>query len=318
MLTLHSRAPSTLLSASRPRDGWVAGALANLAARQAWGYSPQGNGGASEPAAIAALALAVWGEDPRRPADWLLEHQSGSGAVGVLGGDGQPGWTTSWAILAWRGAVHTVGESTEQGARWLRAATKGLDWLTQAKGEIVEQHNTAKHDATLVGWSWVEGTHTWCEPTALAVLAFRAMGKGAHPRAKEGTAVLIDRLLPAGGANYGNTMVLGQWLRPHVQPTGLVLWALGHQASSDASVKSAVDYLTREAAREEAAASLSYAALGLASQGRTPGYLPERIAARGSLRSAEKESAYTLGLLLLAYAAATSGHVFTELVAAQG
>ena len=47
----------------------------------------------------------------------------------------------------------------------------------------------------------------------------RRPGLPPHPRNwRNAQAMLIDRLLAGGGCNYGNTVVLGQELRPHVQP----------------------------------------------------------------------------------------------------
>jgi hypothetical protein len=71
-----------------------------------------------------------------------------------------------------------------------------------------------------VGWAYAEGTHSWVEPTAFAVLALKAASREYQAAAREGVAVLIDRQLPGGGLNYGNTFVLGQLIRPHIQPTG--------------------------------------------------------------------------------------------------
>jgi hypothetical protein len=56
----------------------------------------------------------------------------------------------------------------------------------------------------------------------------------------------VDRLLPAGGCNYGNTVVLGQTLRPHVQPTGLAMLALHSPESQVPSPKSVSPNPTRD------------------------------------------------------------------------
>ena len=39
----------------------------------------------------------------------------------------------------------------------------------------------------LAGWSWIERTFAWAEPTALALLALESAGAGEHPRAREGS-----------------------------------------------------------------------------------------------------------------------------------
>ena len=54
------------------------------------------------------------------------------------------------------------------------------------------------HDPTLTGWPWVGGTHSWVEPTSLAVLALRREGLGKHPRVEEGLKVIRDRAIVSG------------------------------------------------------------------------------------------------------------------------
>jgi hypothetical protein len=82
------------------------------------------------------------------------------------------------------------------------------------------------HNGMLVGWPWVSGTHSWVEPTSLALLAMGREGRAGHPRAREGVRVLIDRAIPGGGWNVGNTVVFGTRLRPSPGPSGLALLAL--------------------------------------------------------------------------------------------
>lgn len=290
---------------------WISTALLRLAGCSTWGYDALSPFTSSEPAALSALALMAWDQDATKPLQWLLDTQAADGSVGVSREERQPAWTTAWAVLAWNGAavkgLRKSGENVNRLARveapaYQEAALRGMDWLLRSKGEIVEQQGTAKHNSALVGWSYVANTHSWCEPTSLALLALRTMGQSHHPRAQEGAALLKDRLLPTGGANYGNTMVLGQWLRPHLQPSGLALWALGSEAAADDRVKATVDYLLHEAAAEQSAASLCYALLGLAAQHRIPGFAIQQLNARGQMRSVEKESAYVLALLTLTMA----------------
>jgi hypothetical protein len=123
------------------------------------------------------------------------------------------------------------------------------------------------HDSSLLGWPWVVSTHTWLEPTFLAVLALQANGQAAHPRCVEGIRVIKDRLLPRGGANYGNTFVLGQQLLPHLQPTGLALMALAGTSDESGLQARAREYLLRELPLLPGAASLAYGILGLHAQG---------------------------------------------------
>jgi hypothetical protein len=162
------------------------------------------------------------------------------------------------------------------------------------------------HDATLVGWPWVTGTHSWIEPTALAVVALKANGLNEHPRSREGVRLLHDRLLPDGGCNYGNTTVLGQTLRPHVQPTGLALLALFGHGDQDGRIARSLEYLEREVNGDTAAASLAYAIWALARYGKAPPNAREWLAA-AARRKATLESPLRMALLLLADAALECG-----------
>ena len=127
-------------------------------------------------------------------------------------------------------------------------------------------------NVTLVGWPWVRGTHSWLEPTAMAILALRTVGQAAHPRVAEAERLLLDRQLPGGGCNYGNTLVFGQKLLPHTQPTGLALLALGTESlASQRETLQSVHYLERAWSSITGVSSLCYAAMGLTAQGAASG-----------------------------------------------
>jgi hypothetical protein len=163
------------------------------------------------------------------------------------------------------------GPSDRDRANGLHAGRKyGIDWLLATKGEIVTETEPLSHDRTLIGWPWIDGTHSWVEPTALCVLALKATGHGQHPRTREAVRLLVDRLLPTGGCNYGNTFVLGQKLLPHVQPTGLCLLALADERIADPRLARSINYLHQSLAQGVATTSLCYALLGLAAHGERP------------------------------------------------
>ena len=114
------------------------------------------------------------------------------------------------------------------------------------------------------------GTHSWVEPTAINVLALRSAGQAGHPRCREAVKLLLDRQLPQGGWNYGNTTVLGHVLLPQVQPTGLALAALAGETDARSKVQPSLDYLHRVLSRRTTTASLCYALLGLIGHGLQP------------------------------------------------
>lgn len=97
---------------------------------------------------------------------------------------------------------------------------------------------TADFDASLPAWGWVEGTAGWTEPTAHALLALRAAGRGDAPEATQATAFLLDRQGADGGWNYGNPRILGRDLDSAPVATGWTLLALaGLGGSSLASAR---------------------------------------------------------------------------------
>ena len=220
------------------------------------GYAPDG-APATEPTALTALALiAHERKDPAQLAiEFLTSSQSTDGSVGVRQKEASPGWPTSLAVLAW-----VAHDRKAHSAHIDRA----VSWLLEAKGKGMEQTADMGHNTQLVGWTWAENTHSWIEPTALAVLALKAVGQKSLARTREGVTLLLDRQLPAGGCNYGNTVVLGQTLRPHVQPTGISLLALTKEADQGSRLAKSIAWLGRSLSAETTAASLAWGLLGLA------------------------------------------------------
>lgn len=226
------------------------------AAEPACGYQP-GQSPAAEPTAFAALLLAAHGRhtDAEPALAMLLKAQSASGAVMVRTTEDSPGWPTSLAILAWL--------SAEDPAKYSAAITKAKHWLLEAKGTIIERSTELGHNSELLAWSWAENTHSWVEPTALHIVALKALGLADHPRVREGVAMLIDRQLETGGWNYGNTTVLGQLLRPHQQPSGTALLALADEKDPSGRLTKSQTYLQNSLSAATPATSLSFSLLGL-------------------------------------------------------
>ena len=272
--------------------------IEKLAANAPGGYSSAGEA-ASEPTALAAVALAAHGriDAATFAAEWLVEQQSEAGNVGVSPTQSTPSWPTSLAILAWQSVQSADGSN-----RFAAAIDRGLEWAFHDAGETFEQQAWIGHDATLAGWSWTENTHSWLEPTAMFVLALKSVGQPGHPRTREAIMLLVDRLLPAGGCNYGNTTVLDQLLLPHVQPTGLVMMALAGEASDDGRIDLSLSYLNRELSGDTTTSSLCYGLLGLAAHGRSPGDRSAWLEAAYERELARGASCYKLALLALAAA----------------
>ena len=282
---------------------WLDDILDPLTREDHWGYRV-GEARAAEPLALAALALMGHGHSERatKLLEALCDLQDRSGAVGIYQGAADPHWGTAQTVIAWSVAVRSKSFSPALQDRFQAAAVSACEFILSVKGTTippeVAKHDIS-HDTMLVGWPWVEGTHSWLEPTAMCYLALRATDMQAHPRALEAVRLMIDRMLPAGGCNYGNTFVLGQLLRPHLQPTGIVLLALAgtaipekedRVAKSIAWVESAIGPDTKKTTATTA--SLAYGLLGLAAHGR------ERADAAQGLEIALNKPTKSLGAYL--------------------
>ena len=145
-------------------------------------------------------------------------------------------WYTAYAIFAWTKAPGF--EKNAQRAISFLLRTNGIHCAESVK-------STVSHDTTLQGWPWISDTHSWVEPTAMALIALKANGFEKHERANNAALMLIDRQLPDGGWNYGNTFVYGTELKPIPEYTAIALSAL-HGYITHEKVKKSLVYLERE------------------------------------------------------------------------
>lgn len=264
-------------AASDSLQAWIDRAL-DVLERMPCGYRRQSTA-AAEPTALATLALAGAGRTRAAQigARWLGSQQQPDGSLSPLGDLKWPGWATPLAMLATLAATReSLSGADEESPRNDGVAPNFFDveraktWLIEAVSIPQSWSTEFGHDLAIVGWPWVAGTHSWVEPTAWSVLALKALGLGQHSRTREGVQMLVDRLLTTGGCNYGNTVVLGQRLRPHVEPTGLAMLALAGEANKSPKIERSLQYLTSTLNAETTPISLSYGLLGLAAFDRTP------------------------------------------------
>jgi hypothetical protein len=254
-------------------DVWTDRARRELHSRRvlgcAWGYRDGGTP-AVEPTALAGLALLASGGGQggypsgspgsaigREAAVWLGGLQRADGSLPAMPGPAMPGWATPHALLLW-----TRLEGFEDRRRRAR------EWLAGVQGQPAPYAATERasigHDPTLIGWSWVAGTHSWLEPTAMAIIAVCGEGCRDHPRVRRGLSLIADRAVPGGGWNYGNSVVFGRALRPQPGPTGMALLALAAGGPRDGPVVApALDYLRRTLPSIRAAESVGWGVLGL-------------------------------------------------------
>lgn len=191
------------------------------------GYSLQPGGPArSDATAWAALALGTTRSPEPASLAWLERAQLGDGAVVVWEEGGPPptrhaytpDWVTAPAVLAWSLGQPRPPAHARAAGFLLRSQGRQID----SKGSIVA------HDGMIPGWAWVSGTHSWVEPTCLALLALQTAPDCPERtrRTEQGRRLLLDRQLPEGGWNYGNTRVFQAALRPTAEATALALATL--------------------------------------------------------------------------------------------
>jgi hypothetical protein len=273
--------------------GWVETVLDELSEPTGWSYQP-GAPPATEPAATTALALAGHGRHlaAERARRWLASVQNDDGTLGILADEQAPHWPTGLAVLAWNAA----GAADD----YTRSIAKALAWILSTRGETSPRSNEVGHDTMAIAWPWVDGTHAWIEPTAFNLLALKSLGHSQHQRARQAVEMLVDRLLPQGGCNYGNTVVLGQTLLAHVEPTGLALAALAGESDPTRKIAKSIDYLEGTLDRSTTAASLAYGLIGLAAHGHMPAGANEWLASAAGRTRRRGASPHRLALLALA------------------
>lgn len=194
-------------------------------------------------------------------------------------------WYTALAILAW---TQSPGfEVNIQRAIDFLVRTNGISCAASVKGAI-------SHDTSLNGWSWISGTHSWVEPTAMALIALRENGRQKHARAGDAVGLLLDRQLPGGGWNYGNTFVYGTLLRPIPEYTAIALIAL-HGFVAYEKVKSSLEYLKRELEKIRTPLTLSRGICALGAWAQRPANFDDYIIE--SIRLQRRYGPYSLALL---------------------
>lgn len=272
--------------------------------RAGWGYRP-GSEPSVEPTVLAALALHATAEiEPYEifatavstATTWLATLQQTDGALGLSAALPTPHWGTALALLLWSGC----GAHDD-------ACRRAVNWLLAQHGKSVLPTPGViyAHDASIPGWAWVDGTHSWLEPTAWAVLALDHVGHRDHARTRDGRRLIRDRAIRTGGWNFGNSQVFGTDLRPQPGPTGLALLALAGTDEADAPhIERACAYLTRALPATRAPQSLCWGLLGLAAWGLRPADSDAWLEAATGKAVIRSDRAVQLAYLLLAGAPA--------------
>ena len=239
-LTIVDALQHQLLNARR-RDG-------------AWGYEA-GRPARLEPTCWALLAL---GTSRPESARVLAQWPSHAGALVEQSG-GLVNWSfhalALWTLLA-------LGEDSVYELDPIAAA------LVEARGIALTPSSAQQQNSHLQGWSWIDGTFSWVEPTAWCVLALKKWMRAHDDRATaarvaEGERLLIDRVCRNGGWNYGNSNMLGTELQPYVPTTALALLSL-RDVGEPPHVVQGLRYLEAHQQTETGALALSLACICLA------------------------------------------------------
>jgi hypothetical protein len=270
----------------------------------AWSYR-RDQAPSVEPTALACLGRLATSDPTSILAERGRCHEAAGWIASIVREDGSvppslelmsPGWATPYAMLLWKG-LDGYGQARR------RAAT----WLLRHEGRTHPRSNSSNpvigHDSTLIGWPWVDGTHSWLEPTALAILALCREGLGDHPRVAAGIALILDRALDQGGWNYGGKAVFGRALRALPGPTGLALLALAARRIEAKAVSNAVAYLRGTLPGLGSAVSLGWGVLGLRAHDACPAVAVDWLSASLERCAGRADAALGLALLLLASSA---------------
>jgi len=231
-----------------------------------WAYA-RGKGSRLEPTCWALLALAH--SDGQEPdVDVLRVWRQRDGWLADVAGVPPNHAFNALAALTLLQTGPTVSHAYALGAR-----------LVVSKGIRARQAREFRQDNSLQGWSWIDGTFSWVEPTAWCLLLLkklRARGSSRLPGADEridvGERLLLDRACDVGGWNYGNSNVYGQELWPYVPTTALALLAMQDRRDHPVVEKS-LQQLQRDVRTERSAVALALSIVCLRVYGLAPDVL---------------------------------------------
>jgi hypothetical protein len=178
----------------------------------------------------------------------------------------------------------------------------------------VQQTSTDKNindiDGSLRGWSWVDGTFSWVEPTSYALMALKSTGLLVHPRVQEAERLLLDRTCSDGGWNYGNRLVRGATLGSMSSTTAVATIALQRATGADKVVKRALELLDREVQANPSGLALALTVLCFSAFEREAGHLRDRLAERQTADGSWRGQPHLTALAVLALRTGDQGNAF--------
>ncbi len=198
----------------------------------------------------------------------IAQDQHPDGSISISQDQPHAVWPTPLAIFAWNGALHHKGNQTR--------AVQFLLHHTGLHFEKEDGNAVIGHDTSIPGWPWITHTHSWVQPTALCMIALSINGHKTHQRVQDGERMLLNRQLPQGGWNYGNTTILRKELQPFPETTGIALIALSGRVAQS-TVEPSLTYLTRVFPKLKTPLSLCWSLLGLRAWGIAPSAAQDRL-----------------------------------------
>jgi hypothetical protein len=225
-----------------------------------------------EPTCWAVLALTSTGSDRSAAAEGLRQWPAREGLLLERAG-GEPNYAFQGLALL---ALQAAAIEHRNGNRAL------LEALQRVKGLALKSSTINRQDNSIQGWSWIDSTFSWVEPTAWCLLALKRCGQQSPAsvdplRIRDAERLLADRACRGGGWNYGNSNVLGKELAAYVPTTAVALLAL-RDGASEPVVAQGVAFLERHSMSERSAMALALASRALRAYGR------DTAAVRAALR----------------------------------
>ena len=284
-----------------------------LAAQRAdggWGYRPGGMAFV-EPTALSLVALLRTGLGLAgaegavgRGVSWLLEGQHEDGGWGVCAIDRESTWATAYATLALSRAAQ--GSPASAASQTGKAIEAGLRWLLRDLGPCVASDRQIlpgeikPMSPSLIGWPWSEGECFWVFPTAIAIIAGVAAGRGESPRVRQGVDYLANVACEGGGWNFGNPYMLDKALWPAEIETAAALLAL--QAAGEGSPVIAQGLARLEAMLDQSASplNLAWGLLALGAYGRRHEAALARLVSAQAADGGWRANPFTTAVALLA------------------
>jgi len=222
---------------------------------------------------------------------YLASLQGSDGRICIDRNSSTASWPTALAIMAWN---HSL--------KFQQNRESSVQFLLEFSGQHFPkpENSIIGHDPSILGWPWIADTHSWVIPTGMAMIALQIAGVGQHTRVDQGADMLIDRQLPHGGWNYGNTLAFGKTLHPLPECTGVALQALSTKIPRS-RIDRSLDYLLQQPPLLRTPISLAWTILGLSAWGLKPDDTNTLIS--DSLNLQKRYGTYSLPSLALLYCA---------------